>query len=251
MRITRPARFAAVAMLALAAACSDSPVEPKSDPVDLPTALGELSMPAVEAAGASIGLIVPSSSVGQAGCPFDSGSQSFVCAPVVASGLTMKNSYALLTAAGTPQSAFDQATTDAVRVTSSVVGTLTDASGAMSVDDQRTTTLSGLLSGHHVIDGAGTTRVTGTVSGLNLDETITTTIVGLLPPLKGGNGYPRGGTITTTIADATRAVLSSSSVTMTMTFNGTSRVAVTISTAGMTQHCTMDLASSSAGMSCS
>jgi hypothetical protein len=235
----------------VAAACSDSPVEPKSDPIDLATAFDELSLPALEAAGANLGVALPAAVRTRTACAYDGALQSFVCAPVTSAGLTINNSYTLLSASGVPQSAFNQATTDGVRTKSSVVGTLTSGADVLHIDDQRTTTLSGLLSGHHRIDGNGVSRLTGTVGAFPLDETITTSIVGLLPPVRGGNGYPRGGTVTTTMADAGSTGFPGGTLTMAMTFNGTSKVAVTITAAGLTQHCTIDLASTSSGMVCS
>jgi hypothetical protein len=77
---------------------------------------------------------------------------------------------------------------------------------------------------------------------------MTTTIVGLIPPTPGSaNPYPRGGTIIFTMADAT---FPTGSLTMTMVFNGTSKVDVTITGAGLSQHCTIDLANAASGGSC-
>jgi hypothetical protein len=247
----RPTRFALLVLMLVAAACSDSPVEPRSDPIDLATAFDELSMPALDAVGASMGIALPASARTRAGCAFDGSLQSFVCAPVTSGGLTINNSYTLLSASGVPQSAFDETTTDAVRTKTSVVGTLSSGTESMHIDDQRTSTLSGLLSGRHVIDGNGVTHLTGTLGTFPIDETITTTIAGLLPPLRGGNGYPRGGTVTTAIVDAGSTGFPGGSMTMAMTFDGTSKVAVTITSFGVTQHCTIDLASPTSRMACS
>src|SRR6476659_3221875 len=107
-RIRRPPAIVALALAALAAACgSDSSTSPSVQPVTLDQALGELSTPAVSAAAASFvgGPELPA--LASSRCAYQATSQSFTCTPVVASGVTVNQSFTLLDASGAPQSAFD------------------------------------------------------------------------------------------------------------------------------------------------
>lgn len=250
----RPSRARLVAVLALlaAGACSESSTAPARGPVDLPTALSEMSLTSYLPAGATAGGAIPLSSVNAAGCAYNGSVQSFVCAPVTTAGLTINSSYTLLSSTGAPLAAFDAATTAAIRSTMTVNGTMGTGTSALQVDERQVMTLSGLLTGQHVLDGTQVAHLTGTVSTQRFDETITTTIAGLVPPDRPGAGaYPRAGTITMTIAGSTIATPSTSGITLVMKFNGTSKVDVTISGLGTTQHCVIDLAvASAAGLGC-
>ncbi|MDB4885771.1 MAG: hypothetical protein JWN79_1209 [Gemmatimonadetes bacterium] len=241
MSVARP-RIALVALAFLAAACSDSPMQPVSPPVDLATALSEMSLSGI--VPVSIGPSVSSLGPTLARCPYAAASQSFACAPLTSGGLTANSSFQLLTASGAPQSAFDQATTAAVRTTNSVTGSTTVGNDVMTIDEHGTMTLSGLLSGNHVLDGTQTAHITGTFSGFTMDETTLTTVSGVVPPIRGsGNPYPRAGTITMTVTDAASGGIPASTMVMALTFNGTSKVDLTITHGGTTQRCVIDLAS--------
>lgn len=250
---TRPSRFPLVALAVLAAACSDSTTQPKTTPADLTAVLSEMSVSGLVpstvgslAGPLSTGTLVPSQ------CAYD-GSSQFVCAPVSFRGLVTNRSFTLLSESGASQAAFD-ATTAAVRTVSTTTGTLSlDGTPPITVDERSTMTLSGLIAGPHRLDGTDVTTLTsgraGTLGSLNM--TVTTTIVGLEPPnFKSGGKYPRAGTITTVLTDASFPG-SDSGFSTTMTFNGTSIVDVTMTMGGRTTHCTLDLASSgSPGSSC-
>jgi len=99
----------------------------------------------------------------------------------------------------------------------------------------------------HTLDGTSTMHLASADSGFTSEITVNTTIAGLkLPPLTadGARAWPAAGTITTEISDSsggdTPDVLQ-----IKITFNGTSKVTVTITVPGSgAATCTIDLASS-------
>jgi hypothetical protein len=71
----------------------------------------------------------------------------------------------------------------------------------------------------------------------------------VLAPAASSNPYPRSGTIALTLVDAGSAgFVAGQTMTVTLVFNGTSKVDVTLSPGG---HCTLDLANPSAVSGCS
>lgn len=245
MRLVPRLALAAAAAL-LAGACSDATAPARS--TDLPTALAELSLGNVLPPSMSVGAQLPALSP-SASCPYDAARQLFACAPVTVNGVTVTQGYTLLTASGTPQAAFDAASTAAIRSDMTAAGLRRDATDSLAIDARQSLTLSGLLTGRHVLDGTQNAHLKGTSAGVPLDETMVTTIAGLLPPANGAR-YPGGGTVTTTITDASTSS-GSFTVIMTIVFNGTSKVDVTISGGSFSTHCIVDLANpGSAGTAC-
>lgn len=237
----RISRVAVVAALGALAACgADSSVAPQAS--DLNAVLAQLSPSAVPGASStlamngipSVAALVPSS------CAYSSGSQSFTCATVTTSGFTFNRSFTLLDASGAPQSAYDKSTTAAVRVNSIVNG----SASSVSVADTSAMTVSGLLTGTHTLDGTDHAHVTAALSTGTMATNVTTTIAGLVLPSQQG-AWPAAGTITTTTALASSPT--ASATTVKLSFSGTSKVAVTITTAISTRSCTLDLANAAAG----
>lgn len=246
-RVRRPHAILAVALATLAAACgSDSSTGPKVQPVTLDQALSELSSPALSATAASFDGGLPAlPTLAASRCPFQAVSQSFACAPLVISGLTVTQSFTLLDGSGTAQSAFDQATTSAVRANTAFAGTLRSGADSVAVDGQQQLTLSGLREAIHTLDGTSTVHIVALGSDVPFESTVTTTITGLKlqPPTSDGtHPWPKAGTIVvqtaTNIGNVPPAVIR-----VTVTFNGTSKVAVTIAGPGVSTSCTLDLAS--------
>src|SRR3954452_8560632 len=101
----RPRRSHAILALTLAAlagACgSDSSTGPSSQPVTLDQAPAELSSPALTATPASWDAAGPAlPAFVSSRCAYQASSQSFACTPVVASGVTVTQSFTLLDASG-------------------------------------------------------------------------------------------------------------------------------------------------------
>ena len=108
---------AVLVMAVLVSACgADSSTGPAANqPSTLDQALTAFSNPAIAAANTAFfdaGAEAPG--LGLAGCPYAAASQSFVCTPFSANGVSINQSFTLLSASGAPQSAFDAATTAAI-----------------------------------------------------------------------------------------------------------------------------------------
>jgi hypothetical protein len=255
MRSSRPLRLSAlVAIVALAGACSDSSTGPTTlQPADLGQVLAELQPSSLAALNSQIsaapiaGLSAPVPS----SCTYDATSKSFLCPNVSVTGVTVTRSFTLLDASGNAQSQFDQATTAAVRLKTTFAGTVASGGTTLAIDQQQDATLSGLLSGVHTLDATSLGHVNGTVGNgtttMPINSTIATTITSLVLPrtTTGADRFPASGTIavnTTTTLGALPAFTQSA----TITFNGTSKAAVAVTTNGHTVTCTVDLAAQSA-----
>jgi hypothetical protein len=235
------------AMAAVAGACgSDSPTQPATQQITLTQALAELSLPALNTARATFGGVTEATpALTAARCPYNSAAQSFVCSTVNSGGLTIDQSFTLLTSGGASQSAFDAATTDAVKAVTAIGGSYTASGITYTADGDQVLTLSGLQGSTHSIDGTGSITVTaddGTNPPLTL--TLTETIAALKIPAASSSAtvWPSSGTITlTSVADLGGGT--TSTTTVTMTFNGTSTVHVVVVSDGATSTCDVDFAS--------
>lgn len=243
-----------VALASFAGACSDSSTAPGAlQPADLsqvlaelqPSSIGALSSQISVAPVAGLSAPVPSS------CSFDAASKSFVCPNVSVTGVTVTRSFTLLDASGNAQSQFDQATTAAVRLKSTFTGTVVSGGSTLTIDQQQESTLSGLLTGVHVLDGTSLGHVNGTIgngtTSTPIASTVATTISQLVLPRSstGADRFPASGSIgviNTTTLGALPAIATSALI----TFNGTSKAAVTITLDGHTTSCTVDLSAQSA-----
>ena len=244
MRLSTRTRLMSTLAIFAVGACSDSAMAPVA-PTSLDRALAEMSLSSLVAGGFSFGSPVLLRSVSPATCAYNGAVQSLVCAPIVMSGLTINTSYALLTATGAELAAFDAAATAAIRTTTTVAGTMGTGPSALTIDEREVMTLSGLLTGQHLLDGSQLSHITGSSSGQPIDETITTIIAALVPPDRAG-AYPHSGTVTSTLSGASFGTPTSGAYTITMKFNGTSKVDVTITGLGPARHCVIDLAATSA-----
>jgi hypothetical protein len=204
--------------------------------------LGSITSP-VAGTPAGISAPVPSS------CTYTAASQSFACPTVTLSGLTISHSFTLLDASGKPQTQFDANTTAAVRLKSSVVGTVSESGNTLNVDQQQELTISGLLTGSHVLNGLSVVKSSGNVMSGSTSQyvsfTTTATIVNLVPPKDASvNPWPASGTILTDFSTSSGPGGAPGLVMrIGMTFNGTSKVAVEITYDGFTSRCTLDLSS--------
>ena len=232
------------ALAVVAGACgSDSPTQPATPQITLNQALAELDLPAINTATTTYGgvsAITPS--LTSARCPYSGTAQKFVCATVTSSGLSIDQSFTLLTAAGAPQSAFDAASTDAVAATTTIAGSYSDQGVTYTADGTQDLTLSGLQSSTHSLDGSGTiTVVADDGSGTLQTVTLTETIAGLKIPAgtTSATAWPTSGSIALQL-DVDLGDGTTSTTTVTMTFNGTKIVHVTIDDNGTTTSCDVD-----------
>jgi hypothetical protein len=246
-RVRRPHVILALALATVAAACSsDSSTTPNVQPVTLDQALAEISTPAISAAANSFVSGPDLPALASSRCAYQASSQSFACTPVVLSPLTFTQSFTLLDANGAAQSAFDQATTSAVRANTSLAGTFQSDSEQVSIDGQQQLTLSGLRTATHTLDGTSTLHIASLGGDVPFESTITMTITGLKlqpPDAQGTHPWPAAGTIA---IQAATPITGAPDLTIraTFTFTGSSKVGVTITGSGITKKCTIDLASS-------
>jgi hypothetical protein len=261
--------LAAIAPVAIAlAACSsrsDAPTSPaERQPLDVGQLFAELSPPGMARVAAAMPIALPipgtATAFGGATCPYVAASSSFVCAPTTANGLTVTLAYQLFDAAGHTQSAPDRSTTASLHAVSTVDGTLTlPASGAFAVGPlaiagRQETTLTGLLGATHTVNGTSTTKLTGTltVSGqaTPMASTVTATTKDLvLPaPTTGSSAppYPTSGTVTIDASVSAGAGTPAVTTHAQVTFDGTSTATVTFTVGGVTQRCTVNLATAAA-----
>jgi hypothetical protein len=239
----------ALTLATLAAGCgSDSSTRPASQSVTLDQALAELSLPALSATTEAFGGGAPTiPAFASSGCAYQAASQSYVCTPIVANGVTVTQGFTLLDASGGKQAAFDRTTTAAVRANTTIAGTIDDGETQLTIDGEQELTLSGLLGPTHRLDGTSTVHVVVVGGDLPLETTATTTITGLVvqPPTPDGtHPWPTAGTIsvesTTAIGDGAPDPIVAR---VTITFNGTSTVNVTFTGGGVSGSCKVDLAS--------
>ena len=241
-------QLSVLALAVVAGACgSDSTGPTNYPPATLDQALAELSIPALSAGGASfvdIGAGAPS--LDPTSCPYSAAVQSFVCTPISESGVTVNQSFTLFNASGGKQGAFDPATTESVRANTTLGGTLVEQGTSLTVNGQQQLTLSGLVSGPHVLNGTSTISLAGTVedetSTYPVNITVSTTIANLvLPPNATAQAWPSSGTITVDVNGSIGPV-SVSQARTTITFSGTSTVDVTMTGGGLSQSCKVNLA---------
>jgi hypothetical protein len=247
-----------LAACAILAACGDG-TAPKVSPVTIDSLLAEIGetqafgTPGMVFTGPLAVGAMPSRSDA---CAYNSTTQRFVCPPISMGGLTTNRYYQLLDAAGTPQSAFNPATTDAFRTVADVegsitvdlpaLGTVAPAAVTVTMASHEDLTLSGLLTGVHTLNGTGSS--TSTFSGEELPGLTTSwTITNLVLPKRGaGAKYPQSGTMTVAV-EFNGGELSSH---ITMAFNGTSIMTMTMVTNGMTTVCTVNMAKPGSPPSC-
>ena len=236
--------------LAAAVACGgDSATAPTSyPPATLDQALAELSIPALSAGDNSfVDLGAAAPSLDPTRCAYSATVQSFVCTPISESGITINPSFTLLTSSGAKQSAFDAATTDAVRANTTVAGTLVEQGTSLNLSGQQQITLSGLVSGPHVLNGTSTLTAAGTVvdgtTSYPVNITVATSIANLVLPAHESTSsqlWPSSGSVTVDVNGSIGPVSVSQARTI-ITFNGTSTVNVTMTGGGVSKSCKVDL----------
>lgn len=242
----------AFSALALLSACGgDSSVSPTSTPVSLTQVFDEMSFPSrTGTAGARAGISATAFAGPRipTGCSYAIASQSFVCAPITVGGLTITQSYTLLDAAGAPLAAFDANALSAVRMQSAVSGTETATDITITLDGRDDETLSGLRGSTHTLIGTSTMTSTTTSSAgfgaQTISDTSKTTTNLVIPANATAATYPLSGTITTEMTGGAR-FLPGPPETIVMTFNGTSKVKITMNGVALSGCSTFDLATAS------
>lgn len=230
------------------ASCGDS-----TSPEPLPAAqLDEVLAESMEAQtlGAS-GLaatgvsLAPSAGLPRGTCIWNEQFVGFDCPARTSGDTRITVSFQLLDASGNSLRAYDATKVAAIRTVSDVNGKSTFRSPldgttqTLTVVAHNDATLSGLLTATHVLNSLGTSSLTSTSSLGSFtikSRQITKDLV--LPPRRAANPYPLSGSITSEVF-GTDGVTPTSMVTM--TFNGTSTVALRITFGTTTRECTLNL----------
>lgn len=243
MKIVAPVVSRVLAVLyvgALLASCGESTAPPALDP-ELDEALEQMTdAEALAAPGiAMMGGTAPPVPGDHGLCPYNSGNQRFVCPAFTASGVTINRYYQLLDASGGPQSAWGTNVVG-IRNVVDMSGTLSGAGtppNSMQITSHDESTLSGIRSATRTLTGTGTSTFTVTLTGGSPSVISMTRTTNLTLPEPGPASYPTG-----TISMTSSLQGSSVTNTMTITYNGTSTATLTRNFGGITQTCTLNLA---------
>ena len=256
MRSRLRLQIAALAAVALTVACVTDPLlAPGEGRLSLEEALAELDVPAIRLAMGAYTTLGPASAPDPSSCPFQAASESFVCPPITAGGLTLSRSFTLVDAAGAKQAAFDRATTSSFRLTSTVGGTKAENDfTTTTVEGEQEVTVTGLLTDRHTINGSSTTRlarVTDDRPGEQPEMTTLTTklknVVLPLVPAGAPVAWPLSGSMElqyTTFADYPPPRPGPGPIVYgtVVVFTGTSIVEVALTSRGVTRVCRVNMA---------
>lgn len=263
MTATTLSRYLAFAAAAMLAGCGgDSSVATTTTPADLPQVFREMNLAALSGATtAAAGIAGPSAPLSggiPTGCSYALASQSFVCAPLTQGGITISLSYTLLNASGGSLASFEPAALAAVRTQSTIDGTQRTGGDSLVIVGRQDQTLSGLQTSKHVLNGTSMRTLSGTFglgSGRFIPdaEPITMTMKStttdlVIPANAAANTYPASGTIALEQAMTLRN-LPPFTTRIVLTFNGTSKVKVTIDGVAVSGCSTIDLSSTTPGCS--
>ncbi|HEY4305156.1 MAG TPA: hypothetical protein VGM82_11845 [Gemmatimonadaceae bacterium] len=256
-------RSAIVAGLAVLASCgSDSATSPTtSAATSLTAAISQTSV--VDANTFASGRTLASQSnttanatptFDPAACAFSATDNSFTCPSKTASGLTFQLKYFLYNSSGVAMTAYDAASTAAVRTVWDASGTFSTTganASALQWTHHSDLTLNGLLSTSRTLSGSSTDHgVFDTGSGASavhavLDAAGSATSV-VLPATTGA--YPSSGLLATDITASTTSNGFSTTATArgTLAFNGTNFALLTLTSGAGTKACTIDLSGATA-----
>ncbi len=229
-----------VGMAAIAGCRSSDSTGPSSaNTVDLSALIAEIQAGSGGAAGvmAANGFpITAAPSLVPSSCAYSASTQGFACPTFTSNGLTISATFFLLDAAGHFQSAPDPATTAAIRTVTDVSGTTKldqgGTSGSMTLTNHQDMTLSGLLTGTHVLNGTArmhsdlTLTAPGPMHAV-VDQTSVTANV-TMPTAGRSSPWPTSGTITNdaSTTDQTGSQSVAGTIHSVLTFNGSSTVTI-------------------------
>lgn len=243
-------RTLGIAAIAAAAACSDSTTAPaerdlvNQESLDVAAVAGDAIAEDVSMMHTQEGAlgqpVVDAQWTGPwQSCTFAAASGRFTCPDVTRGGVTISRSYQLLDASEQPQSAYDAQSTASASFTSSMSGTVARQQFQGTISRQRTITVSGLLGDEstHVINGTGATATTHsrhTAGGISrsyaMSASLTISDV-VVPVPRAAGAWPLSGTITRQVSftrEGARGMGRSGTRTVTVTFNGTQLVPMTV-----------------------
>lgn len=179
---------------------------------------------------------------GPGNCAYNATARRFNCDVTRFGSLTLTPSFTLLDASGTSMPAFDPARIVSVRASLLVAGAHRFEGDDLVIQGSRELTLSGLVSGPRTLNGTSRVHFAGTRDGSPFDLTVTTTFADIvLTSATGVAGWPVSGSITVESTYATGAGSAPVVYRSTMSFNGSSTVALATLTDGAARNCSVDL----------
>jgi hypothetical protein len=238
--------MAALIFTSATIACGGDATGPSTAPT-LNGILAELSTPALAVGGLSlVGIDGPAPSLNALACPYSAPDQGFVCTPISKGGITIGQSFTLSSAAGL-QSSFDPASTKVIHSSTLISGNSVGPGTSLTVRGRQESTLSGLISGRHLLNGWLSIRIEGTVSDETsthpVNVTVSTSVLDLILPTNadGAQVWPSSGTIIGDISGTIGPGYLSQRTEI--TFTGTSSALVNVRSAGgESKRCKVDLA---------
>jgi hypothetical protein len=258
--IIRRAECAVVALLALG--CSGDASHPIAPSADIPGLLNELA--GADFAGVFAGSpLRPGAGGSLSGCTYSSTTGNFTCTPATINGLTITRSFVFFDANGQALAQPTRGSVASIRQTVDVSGTASrngtrggggaGAQATLTVTRHEVTTLTGVGSPRHVLNGWGTSSSSGTATLNGVTRAVTRSAVDTIsnvvlvagargsttPTWPASGGIVRVGTRTMESASASQQ----GSVRQQLSFNGTSTVTMVVTTPRGTRTCTRDLSS--------
>lgn len=256
--------IALLAAATLAACGSDKATAPAAvtvPPIDLTAVLSQLSLGGLDNIPSVASLLglptsLASPTVVPASCTYAATSHGFACPTVSAQGVSFDLTYYLYDAAGQPQSQ-----TSGINTTTASIRTVTDSKGTLTLPNLGVTTrsaaivshsdntMSGLLATNAMLNGTSTVHYDLTTSGPPVDHAVVdvtsaTSNVVLPARTAPSPSYPLSGTLTSDVKNVSSSGILAgvtTSARLAVTFNGTSSPPATITVAGITRTCKIDL----------
>jgi hypothetical protein len=238
------------ALMTVLSACSDSPTAPAFDAAELASAdiaalAGDGTFEDVSAMRHHQGAFapfpgpLPRFGVWTNDCAYDAGTEAFICPTRSNAGVTHTRSYRLFDAGGASQSAYDAITTASASFTSSTSGSATRQGFSATYTRQRAFTVSGLAGDEatHTWNGTGSashSRTQHADGGLtrSYGMTASTTVTAVVLPFPpAADAWPLSGTIVRQVTfsrEGARGPGRDGARTVTVTFNGTQFVPMTV-----------------------
>jgi hypothetical protein len=235
----------------LAGCGPESSVAPEASPVVTPTVTLQQVLDGFIAANHADALTpmpvgLSEIEFGPGNCAYNATARRFNCDVRKFGSLTITPVFTLLDASGTPMPAFDAARTAAVRANLVVSGDYRFQDDDLVVEGSRELVLSGLLSGPRTLNGTSSVHFGGTRGGSPFDLTVATTFADIVIASTWATvGWPVSGSITVESTYAAGAGPTPVVYRGTMTFDGTSTVALATLADGIARRCSVDLSRAS------
>jgi hypothetical protein len=236
--VTRTLRIGTGALLAFAGACSSDSTAPGAPAASLEQVFSEASLSSLSAYTGSLTPVPASLTTLPAPTDCVEEGGGHYCPTTTIGGVTFNRRFVLYDDKGVIQPQFVSGQTAKVRFESSAHGTVTSGSSSFTIDQAQSLELTGLTTSTHILNGTSAWSV---AQPTGVGQTVTAVVVTFndLELPKEPGGYPGNGSIDLSL---THAPETAGPLHAHLTFNGTSKVAVTLNVANLQlPPCTVDL----------